>query len=169
MRTPKGYVKLANMAHFAGFRYPDDVTLAAWTYRTLLQDMTFFERHRVQGGVVGRPYRLEVRHAATLQTREEWLESPQDTELLRSPALWLVGIESLKAQLHRLYVHQVYDGVVDNNCRDGRGHARYVSAHGYSTDMCHMSADDLDRRAHEQGLNPCIYSFLREWVLTQLG
>lgn len=168
LRTPEGFVSLSEMELFAQSRYPDDVTLAAWTWGVLLQDRTFFALYHPEGGVEGRPYRLEVRHAVTLQTREEWVTLSNDTNSLRDPVLWLIGADSLRAQYHRLYVHQIrHDGSVDNNCRDGRGHHRYVSPHGYSSDLRHIDPEILDRQANEQGVNPCIYSFLHEWMLTR--
>lgn len=168
LRTPKGFISLSEMELFARSRYANDVTLAAWTWRVLLQDRTFFALHHPAGDAEGRPYQLEARHAVTLQTREEWVISAKDTESLRDPALWLIGTESLRSQYHRLYVHQIRDdGSVDNCCRDGQGHLRYVSSHGYSSDMRHMDLDVLDRQADEQGINPCIYSFLHEWMLTR--
>jgi hypothetical protein len=171
MRTPEGFIDYGRLCRFAQYRYPNDVTLAAWTWGVLLQDRVFFGLRYPESGVVGRPFALDVLHATTLQTREDWLGSSKDPDMLMlcNPALWLIGQESLKSQYHRLYVHQTRaDHSVDNNCHDGQGHYRYVAPHGYSSDLRHLNAEVLDQQASEQGLNPCIYSFLHEWVLTWL-
>lgn len=168
MNVPEGAISLEEMASFARSKYPNDVTLAAWTWSVLLQDRTFFALHSPESDAAGRPFVLDVWHAVTHQTREEWMDSSKDTNLLRKADLWLIGSESLRSQYHRLYVHQVRnDGSIDNYCHDNQGHHRYVSSHGHSSDMRHIDPDTLDRQADEQGLNPCIYSFLHEWMLTR--
>jgi hypothetical protein len=166
----RGQVSLYRFAQFARMRYPHDLTLAAWTWWVLLQDSTFFKLHYPGGGVTGRPYVLDMYHITTGQTREEWLEDhpSQDTEMLRNPALWTIGIDSLKTQYHKLYVYQPHDHGYDNSCQDGRGHHRYVSSHGYSGDLRHIDPEELDRQANEQGINPCIFAVLHEWIITWL-
>lgn len=170
LRISLGYVSLYRLEQFARMRYPHDVTLAAWTWRALLQDRTFFKLHYPGDSVAGRPYVLDIRHITTGQTREVWLKDhlSRNTEMLRDPAMWMIDIESLQSQYHRLYVHQTHDHGYDNSCQDGRGHHRYVSSHGYSSDLRHIDPDVLDKQANEQGLNPCIYAVLHEWVITWL-
>jgi hypothetical protein len=164
----RGYVCFERLAQFAAVRYSADVTLASWTWRALLQDRLFFEYYHPKGDVVGRDYVLDVRHVITGQTREEWIAIHGVSEVLRSPAEWVIGIDSLKRQYHRLYVHrQEADGSY-NQCRDGHHHQRYVAAQGYSSDMRDITSEELDKQANEQGLNPCVFSSLYEWILLWL-
>ncbi len=167
-RISEGYVSLCRLQQFTEKCYPADTNLASWMWERLLRDSKFFEWCYPGGEVTGRQYELDVRNVVTGQTREEWLGSSGNLEELRDPALWMVSIDSLKCQYHKLYVHWAHrDGSI-NTCSDKDRHRQYVSSHGYSTDMRHIDPDILNRQAKHQDINPCFYAVLHEWVLTWL-
>lgn len=161
-RLKQGQVSFNSIEKFAVGRYRRDVTLGLWAWRTLQRDSVYSTMHDFDIGNVGRAYELDVRHIVTGQTRQEWIATGGNPDRLHCPLAWVIGIDSLKSQYHRLYMHG------DNYCADGYNHWRYQSNHGYSTDMRHLDPSDLEVQAIAQGITPCIFAFIHEWVVTWL-
>lgn len=164
-RLRQGCVSFYRLEMFAISRYQKDVTLALWAWRTLLRDTTYFALRYPKGGIVGRDVTFDVRHILTGQTRQEWLAAGGDVDRLHCPFLWTIGVDSLKSQYHRLYVHEDRADGVNNLCRDGHGHWSYRSSHGPSGQDSQMFSK---LQAEIQGVDPCIFAFIHEWVLTWL-
>lgn len=165
-RYTKGYVSLYRMQQYADSLYPDDVTLADWTWRALLQDEEFFRYRYPDQNVTGRPYVLDIRHVVTGQTRQQWLATHADADRdeLRHSTMWMIGIASLRREYHKLYVHKQYENGV-NVCQDYYHHRNTVQPYGYIGELQQIDPDVLDQQANEQGINPCIYSFLQGFVV----
>jgi hypothetical protein len=160
-RLNRGQVSFNWLERFAVARYGKDVTLGLWAWRTLLHDATYYKLYP-NNGKVGRNYDLVIRHILTGQTREEWIDAGGSVDRLHCPLLWVIDIDSLKSQYHKLYMHG------DNYCTDGHNHWRYRSDRGYSTDMRLLDAKELEDQASVQGITPCIFAVIHEWVITWL-
>lgn len=164
-RLRQGRVSFHRLEMFAIARYQKDVTLALWAWRTLLHDTTYYALRHPKGGIVGRDVTFDVRHILTGQTRQEWLAAGGDINRLHCPLLWTISVDSLKGQHDRLYVHEDRADGANNICRDRHGHWSYRSPRepsGRDSQMFSKLQADI------QGLDPCIFAFIHEWVLTWL-
>lgn len=164
-RLNQGEVSFNRIGDFATRRYRKDVTLGLWAMRTLLRDSIY---RKLSGESVGRNYELDIYHIVTGQTRQEWIAAGGSLERLHCPLLWVIGVDSLKREYHKLYMHENRNDGRNNDCRDGHDHWRYRSSRGYSTDMRHLDPDELEVQAITQGLTPCIFAFIHELVITWL-
>lgn len=165
-RQKRGFISLYRMQQYADVLYPEDVTLATWTMRALLQDSLFFRLRYPDQQAAGRPYLLDIRHIVTGQTRQEWLAANPESDLddLRRSTIWMIGVESLRDEYYKLYVHKQDERGI-NVCQDKHRHKNTVQPFGYMGELALIDPDVLDQQANEQGLNPCIYSFIQGFVL----
>jgi hypothetical protein len=167
-----GRVSFYRLQQHANHRYPYDIDLASYTWRTLLSDSTFYELMYPGTSFRGREYELEVVHIKTGLSREKWLIDGGDANELLNSQAWAIGIMSLKNQYHKLYVHDdKLDGY--NLCRDGfnhhnRGLERVHVDRLLSRIEASIGLDEWHRQAKIQGVNPCIYTFVQRWVITSL-
>lgn len=162
--VPTGYVSVHRLLEFAASLYPSDHDLAFYTWKILLRDSTFFELAYPGFAISGRRYTLVVRHISTHQTRQEWLQNPShDVKDLLDPRQWIIQIDSLLREWHKLYIHEL-DG--RNACRDSFYHETYVASH--PRQIQEYGSPELVAQAQIQGYTVCIFAFLRRWVLTWL-
>ena len=169
--VPDGYIGLEYLQQYADERYPNDTNLARWTWQILLRDSIFFKLMYWGFFIMGRPYELDVRHRVTGQTRKEWIKDADDPyELLSTPEMWLISIESLQMESHKLYVHDEHW-----RCPDAVNHDNYrymipaEYAENHISRLTSLSEiDNWQQQARVQGVNPCVYSFITWWVTIRL-
>lgn len=167
----QGCVSIRPLLRYAQRQYPWDANLANHTMQILMRDSAFFE-YMYPGfrGLRGRDYELDIVHIESGQERGKWLANGGNPDALLNTDAWAIGIDSLRNQYHKLYVHDERpDGY--NRCRDGFGH-RHFAYRGVHLDRCLARAEATvgletwHRQARVQGVNSCIYSVIQGWVLT---
>lgn len=152
----RGFFDVYWLRHFAIAYYPGDDNFALWTWKVLLRDLTFFRL--MYGGfpIAGRDFAIDIRHALTGQTREDWLVDGGSFDDLLRPELWVIDILSLQLAYPKLYVHD------DGGCQDDFRYHRVVqqSPGEFERNTTGLDKVLLARQAKIQGLNPCIYTLL---------
>lgn len=153
--------------------FPEDGNLPFWTWQILLRDITFFRLAYPGWNIKGCQYQLEVRHVYTGQTREEWVREIVNSDIytiydLLNPHLWLISADSLKNEYHKLFVHWSHW-----HCQDVVNHAKWLAL--LPDNYAELEIDRLvpegqravwERQVRVHGINPCVYSVLRWWMVT---
>lgn len=151
--------------------FPEDDDLAFWIWKILLRDVLFFQLMYPGWDLKGCQYQLEVRHVCTGQTRQEWI-ADKDSEVydvfdLLNPHLWLIELESLMWQYHKLFVYQP-----DWRCPDATDHSKWLtrwSPADAERNIDHLVSRDeratWERQVYVQRINPCVYSLLEWWLV----
>jgi hypothetical protein len=127
----------------------------------LLRDPVYFQLMYPGFQITGREYLIDIRHAFTGQTRQEWLDDGGLHDNLLTPELWVIDIFSLQLAWPQLYVHD------NTGCHDEFGPHRIFqqTQEEFERAVSEASQELWSKQAKIQGLNPCIYSLIYEVAL----